>query len=62
MMAAIGAIVKLIITCFVAAWLICGCVAGSTLSHEDSPGVVNRDEGPILCLDATPPPCTTPRD
>ncbi len=53
---------KPIISYFVAAWLISGCVAGSTLSHEDGPGVVNRDAGPILCLDATPPPCSPSRD
>jgi hypothetical protein len=38
-----------------------GCVAGSTVSHEDDPAAVKRDAGPDLCRDGTAPPCT-PRD
>jgi hypothetical protein len=38
-----------------------GCVAGSTVSHDDDPAAVKRDEGPDLCRDGTVPPCT-PRD
>jgi hypothetical protein len=46
---------------FVAAWLLSGCVAGSTIPHADSPAAVKRDEGPALCRDGTVPPCN-PRD
>jgi hypothetical protein len=42
--------------------LLSGCVAGSTIPHDDSPAVVNQDAGPGLCSDATPPPCNPPRD
>jgi len=47
----------------IAAWLIwtciaSGCVAGSTVSHDDDPAAVNRDQGPDLCRDGTAPPCT----
>lgn len=34
-----------------------GCVAGSNLSHEDSPGATKRDAGPTLCRDGSTPPC-----
>lgn len=46
----------------VAAWIISGCAAGSAISHDDSPGATNRDAGPVLCTDATTPPCEPPRD
>jgi hypothetical protein len=47
----------------IAALLICacvmtGCVAGSAVSHDDSPAAVKRDQGPDLCRDGTAPPCT----
>lgn len=35
-----------------------GCVAGSTVSHEDDPAAVKRSQGPALCRDGTAPPCT----
>jgi hypothetical protein len=38
--------------------LLSGCVAGSTLSHDDGPGAANRDAGPLLCRDGEVPPCT----
>ena len=38
--------------------LISGCVAGSTVSHDDDPAAVKRDAGPSLCRDGTAPPCT----
>jgi uncharacterized protein YceK len=41
-----------IVTC-----LLSGCVAGSTVSHDDDPAAVKRDQGPSLCRDGTPPPC-----
>jgi hypothetical protein len=53
---------KLIASAFVAVWLMSGCVSRSVISHEDSPGVTNHNAPPILCLDATPPPCEPPRD
>lgn len=40
-----------------AASVLAGCVAGSAIPHEDSPAGANRDEGPVLCRDGTPPPC-----
>ena len=48
---------KLLTSVFVAACLMAGCVAGSTVPHDDSPGAVKRDEGPVLCRDGTTPPC-----
>ena len=48
---------KIIAVGFVAAWLMFGCVAGSTIPHADSPGIENRDAGPALCADTTQPPC-----
>jgi len=47
------------IPCVVGAvWLCTGCVAGSTISHEDDPAATKRDAGPDLCRDGTAPPCT----
>ena len=45
------AISLLIVAC------LAGCVAGSNVSHEDSPGAVKRDAGPVLCKDGSTPPC-----
>jgi hypothetical protein len=39
------------------AYLMVGCVAGSNISHEDSPGATKRDSGPALCRDGSTPPC-----
>jgi hypothetical protein len=39
------------------AYLMAGCVAGSNISHEDSPGATKRDSGPALCRDGSTPPC-----
>ncbi len=52
-----GTTVKLLTSVLVAACLMAGCVAGSTVPHDDSPGSVKRDEGPVLCRDGTTPPC-----
>ncbi len=52
---------KGVISLLVAACLASGCVAGSAVTHEDSPAAVKRDEGPALCRDGTVPPCN-PRD
>jgi hypothetical protein len=52
-----GTIMKLITVALVAAWVMSGCIAGSSIPHEDSPGVENRDAGPALCADTTQPPC-----
>jgi hypothetical protein len=52
-----GVTVKTIVSLFVAAWLISGCLTGGNVSHEDSPGATKRDEGPALCRDGSTPPC-----
>jgi hypothetical protein len=43
--------------CILIAYLMVGCAAGSTISHEDSPGATKRDSGPALCRDGSTPPC-----
>ena len=50
---------KNVISLGLAALLLSGCVAGSLMTHEDSPAAVKRDEGPALCRDGTTPPCNT---
>ena len=50
---------KIVISLGLAACLLCGCVAGSLMAHEDSPAAVERDQGPALCRDGTTPPCNT---
>jgi hypothetical protein len=52
-----GATMKLMSSLIAAAYLMCGCVAGSTIPHDDSPGAVAHDSGPALCRDGTTPPC-----
>ncbi|HEY3659508.1 MAG TPA: hypothetical protein VGL34_31410 [Steroidobacteraceae bacterium] len=52
---------KVVVGFFAAAYLLSGCVTGSTIPHDDSPAAVQRDGGPTLCRDGTVPPCT-PRD
>ena len=47
---------RIAISLLIAAWL-AGCVAGGNVSHEDSPGAVKRDAGPVLCKDGSTPPC-----
>jgi hypothetical protein len=51
---------KLIITVLAAAWLMSGCFTNPP--QEDSAGVGHRDPRTGLCNDATPPPCSPPRD
>ena len=48
---------KSVISLFIVAFLMCGCVAGSNISHEDSPAATKRDAGPALCRDGSTPPC-----
>jgi hypothetical protein len=48
---------KTVLTLLIAAFLTIGCVAGSNISHEDSPGATKRDAGPALCRDGSTPPC-----
>jgi hypothetical protein len=48
---------KSVISFFIVAFLMCGCVAGSNISHEDSPAATKRDAGPALCRDGSTPPC-----
>ena len=52
-----GTVMKSVMSLLIAVWLVSGCVAGSAMTHEDSPGAVKRDEGPALCRDGTTPPC-----
>ncbi len=51
--------VNSILSLIVAAFALSGCVAGSNVTHEDSPAAQKRDEGPALCRDGTTPPCNT---
>ena len=48
---------KAIVSVLIAAYLICACVSGGNISHEDSPGATKRDAGPALCRDGSTPPC-----
>jgi hypothetical protein len=48
---------KVLISLLIGACLTAGCVAGSNVTHEDSPGAVKRDAGPALCRDGSTPPC-----
>jgi hypothetical protein len=48
---------KTIASFIVVACLMSGCVAGSAISHEDSPAAAKRDAGPMLCRDGSTPPC-----
>ncbi len=50
---------KLATSIILLACLMSGCVSGSTVSHADDPAAAKRDQGPVLCRDGTPPPCTT---
>jgi hypothetical protein len=50
---------KSVISLLIAACLVSGCVAGSNMTHEDSPAAVKRSEGPALCRDGTVPPCNS---
>jgi len=56
-----GANVKIFASILFALSLMSGCVAGSTISHDDSTAAVNHDSGPLLCKDGSTPPCN-PRD
>jgi len=56
-----GVVMKRLPSLILVACVMAGCVAGSTVSHEDDPAGVQRDAGPVLCRDGNPPPCT-PRD
>jgi hypothetical protein len=48
---------KVVISLFIVACLTAGCIGPGGMTHEDSPGAVNRDLGPTLCRDGTTPPC-----
>ena len=48
---------KILVSLAMTACLLGGCVAGSTVPHDDSPAATKRDEGPTLCRDGTTPPC-----
>jgi len=52
-----GAVVKSVMSLLIAVWFVSGCVGGSAVTHEDSPGAVKRDQGPTLCRDGSTPPC-----
>jgi hypothetical protein len=51
---------KLIISVVAAAWLVSGC--STNPPDEDSNGAGHRDSRTGLCHDATPPPCSPPKD
>jgi len=53
--------VKLTITVLFAAWLLSGCFLTNP-PDEDASGAGHRDPRTGLCNDATPPPCTPPKD
>ena len=53
---------KFIITVVVVACLVSGCAALTTAPDDDSATGANVDTRTGLCTDATPPPCTPPRD
>ena len=48
------------ITVIAAAWLLSGCVAAPP--NDNGTGAEDSDARTGLCEDATPPPCTPPRD
>jgi PBP1b-binding outer membrane lipoprotein LpoB len=50
---------KIIASVLAAACLLSGCVSGTNVAHEDSPGMQQRDQGPALCHDGSTPPCNT---
>ena len=51
---------RLIISVLAAAWLVSGCLTNPP--DEDSTGAGHRDQRTGLCHDATPPPCSPPKD
>ena len=51
---------KLMITVFAAAWLVSGCFTNPP--QQDGADVGHKDPRTGLCHDATPPPCSPPRD
>jgi hypothetical protein len=53
----LGRNMKVFISLCMVAWLAAGCIGPGAVTHEDSPGVVKRDEGPTLCHDGSTPPC-----
>jgi hypothetical protein len=53
---------KLIISVVVVACLVSGCASLTTPPDDDSATGANVDTRTGLCTDATPPPCTPPRD
>jgi hypothetical protein len=52
--------VKSTIIILAAAWLLSGCMGNGPT--EDSNGAGHRDPRTGLCSDATPPPCSPPKD
>jgi len=51
---------KLLIGFLATAWLMTGCAASGP--DEDDTGAGHRDPRTGLCNDASPPPCSPPRD
>jgi hypothetical protein len=51
---------KLIISFLAAAWLVSGCLTNPP--DQDSTAAGHRDPRTGLCHDATPPPCSPPKD
>jgi hypothetical protein len=52
-----GGTMKVLISLFIVACLTAGCIGPGEMTHEDSPGMVQRDQGPALCHDGSTPPC-----
>jgi hypothetical protein len=53
---------KFIINALAVAWLVSGCAALTRAPDDDSISGANFDTRTGLCSDATPPPCSPPRD
>jgi hypothetical protein len=53
---------KFIMTVVAVAWLVSGCASLTAAPDDDSASGANFDKRTGLCSDATPPPCTPPRD
>jgi hypothetical protein len=53
---------KFTVTLVAVAWLVSGCASLTATPDDDSATGANLDTRTGLCSDATPPPCTPPRD
>lgn len=53
---------KFIISALAVAWLTAGCASLTGIPDDDSVTGASLDARTGLCSDATPPPCSPPRD